>query len=1246
MKSIRAKIMLLLFSCVLVSSIIIGSLSILLTSNVIERSSTENMNLLCKNNADRIDITFAKIEESVNTLVHYAESELSDLSALKDDGFREAFSAEMQKNALHHIESIVGAAAVYMHYDHEYIGKTDGFFYVKQGESDTFKYHPLTDIHSIPSEDSERVGWWYVPTANGKATWFEAYYDANLKRYVISYVAPMYKNEKLIGVIGVDVFTEHIVNLVKEVSIFNSGQAAVLKSDGTVLYHPNFERGVLIGEGDPGFDGVIEKLTKENNTRELISYRLKGEKKKLSSCKLKNGMLMICFAPESEIYHDQTMLTIVNVIITAFVVLVAIFIAFLLSRRLTRPIKNLNSAAKHLTDGKYDFAIHSESKDEIGELTKTFIAMRGIIRNQIHLLDKEAHIDGLTCVGNKSAFIDREREINNEIASRNADFFVVVFDVNKLKVANDIFGHMAGDKLLSTFANHLAAIFETSNVYRLGGDEFVVIVTNNENSDSEAKISACIKGMELLSVDGYPDCKVSCAHGYSRFDPASDTEFNDVLLRADREMYKNKAESKKEAPNWLEGTKGLKQLQIDKYCELLQALKASTDDFLFLINLETQIISFFGDENSTYGFSGNNQLSINTDTILNYVHTNDKSRVQKSISDILNRDAETVDINFRMQNGNIMRWVNCRGNVIKDETDSHFVFIGRISQNAVKHLYNPITTLFNKAKLKLDLQGEVIAKFCSLMLIDIDNLSEINLKHGSVYGDNLLKTLAEELERRFEMWQIYHAEKDRFVVLLDKNSSEKAEQIFEEIKKELAVKFSVSASVVPNDSAIYVSAENIYDYAVQLLNNSKKNGIGKIAFFSKESLLERISAVDLLEEFERSVQNGCHGFHVVYQPQICADDYTMISAETLLRYKSETKGPIYPDQFIPVLEETGLINEVGLWVAEKAILQCKEWRKYIPDFKISVNVSPKQLEKRKSALQIIDLLKKHDLPGDALILEITESAQLDEKEDAFEVLTEFRLAGIQIAIDDFGTGYSNLGNLKNINANILKVDRVFIQDIKKDGYNYNLIYNVLEFAKSNSLKVCLEGVETTEELLVLTGLQPHIFQGYLFDRPYPADVIEDKYFNKDSAEYANRVKFIARLNKEKAHAPLINMEMKKILSGLNIGLWIMRINLQTDTGELFADEIMKKLLGADNNISPEECYSLWRNNINPNHLSAIEATITDMKNNHNQAVVQFEYLWNHPQQGELLVRDSGRCSEKTNDTIIIEGFHRIIGGGN
>ena len=144
-------------------------------------------------------------------------------------------------------------------------------------------------------------------------------------------------------------------------------------------------------------------------------------------------------------------------------------------------------------------------------------------------------------------------------------------------------------------------------------------------------------------------------------------------------------------------TKNKKQDNLYPYC--------SRRD-MFLMNIETGVIRFFGEDPNYFDISDGRELSNGVLDMLNYVHANDQLLVKKAVSSVISHDVEEIDINFRMHNNNNMRWVNCRGSVIKDKMDNHFVFIGRISQNAVKHLYNPITTLFNKAKLTMDLQNE------------------------------------------------------------------------------------------------------------------------------------------------------------------------------------------------------------------------------------------------------------------------------------------------------------------------------------------------------------------------------------------------------------------------------------------------------------------------------------------------------------------------------------------------------------
>ncbi len=1234
MKSIRGKLMSLICTSVIIASFVIGVLGVTLTSNVIKKDSNENMNLLCRVNADELDIIFAKIEDSVDTLAHFAVEELTSPQHLNDSTYRDECSANLKTSAIHHIESTESALAVYAYYNPELIGTDDGFLFIKDSETSAFNEYPVTDL--FDETNDQNYNRWTSPKESLTSVWLDSYFDFNKSLYVFSYVVPIIKSDTLIGVIGVDITTDHIEELVKNITLFSTGKAAVLKHDGTVVYHPNFERGQIIGKNDPNFEGVVEKLQKNDNN--LISYKLDGIRKKIASASLKNGMLITCFAPVNEIYKDRNILCAYIVLIATIVTMIASAAAFFVSRRFARPIKKLNEAAKHMTDGEFDFNIKSNSFDEIGELTETFLETREILKRQMMLLDAEAHIDGLTGVGNKSAFIDRENLLNQQIADGVADFAVVALDVNKLKITNDVFGHMAGDRLIATVANHLATHFPKNNVFRIGGDEFVVILTENL-AESDTFVESVINKMSNLTIEGYPNCTVSCAFGTSRFIPQADECFADVLLRADNKMYTNKSLTKKDVLPWQKGAKGLKQIQIEKYGDILSTLRTSTDDSLFLLNLETGMLQFFGEEQNDLFIKSNKSSLNDIDTILSFVHENDRSLVRDTFLCVVNHQFEEIDFNFRLQTKGQLHWTNCRGSVIKEENNDHFIMIGRLSQNAIKPLYNPTTLLFNKNMLFSNIKQKYLNSFNCLMLLDVDNLSKTVFNHGAIWGDNVLRQLAATLEKSFEMWQIYHTGNYRFAILLNCTSSQEAKGIFEKIKTSMEDVCSISASVVPNDKNMHINAENIYEYAVELLENAKKTNVGSVAFFSKETIMEKISEVQIFEEIEQAVKKDCDAFFLVFQPQIKADGYSIFAAEALLRFNSKTKGVIYPNTFIPILEKTGLINRVGIWVFENALRQCKKWREIIPDFSISVNASAPQLKDVNIVTKILNLLEQFNLPGNALTIEITESMQLDENDNLLLSLNRLQKMGIKIAIDDFGTGYSNLGHLKRIQADVLKIDRIFVQDIKENGYNYNIIHNIIDFAQANSLKTCFEGVETLRELIVLASLNADYYQGYLFDKPCLPEQITAKYMDSTTTEYKERIKFVEKLVREKDRAPFININTHALLQGIDIGLWTIRKNIKTGEIELYTDSTMRRLLGADDNLTPQEYFAFWCNKL-PHNQQSLSDMVTNMTESNE--IIQSEFIWQDPQVGKTFVRCTGHRVKKSDDILVFEGFFRTI----
>lgn len=1116
MKSIQTKFILLIFLTIFFTSIILGLSGIFTISEVLHESANDKMNLLCTSNAEKIDAILVNIEKSVNTLSHHTANTLESVEVLSDEELLSSYVNSIETSALTHSEHTDGVRSIYFRLAPELSNSTAGFYFVKREQSDEFSKVPTTDLSLFPENDFENVGWFYEPKKSGSAVWIEPYISDTIGQRIISYVVPLYKDGVFFGILGMDLSCEYIANVAKGISVFETGHASIFNNKGKIVYHRDYDYGSILGENDENFKGTLELLTTRKKSSALIPYTIFGVNKHLAFCSLRNGMRFCISAPDSEIYAEQNRLTVVIIVLTTFIIITASIITTIITRKMTAPIKKLSHVAEEMSKGNFDVTVESNFNDEIGILTKTFNSARDALKTRMEKLRDEAHHDGLTGVLNKTAFIERETELNSQIITGEAVFAVAVFDVNKLKIMNDVFGHTAGDTLLRAVSDCLASAFGRANVFRIGGDEFTVILSGRDAGKCEACMEKCINSMNALELEEYGQSRVSCASGFARFEKFRDKSVADVLRRADKEMYHNKAITKKEILPWQEGEKGIKQIQIDKYLEFLKTLSLSTEDYLYLYHMESDRCYLFGNIRERFNIGKKESDTVKLSELLAIVHQKDRDTLSSALSGVIDGDTDGHNVNCRLISlSNTPIWVNSRGKVINDEAGLPFVMVGRISENSMKHLYNSLTGLFNKNKFLADLSNEKNEDFKELMLLDIDGLADINIKYSSSYGNDLISGLAKHLEQNFPLNKIYHVEKDIFAILLDTDNKEEINVIFEEAQKSLEGRCTISASVVPNNKAIYVDNTNIYEYALQTLKDLKKKSFGKIGFFTEESLLEKLSEVNLATEMSESVKNGFEGFSLVFQPQFNADDFSLYAAETLLRYTSKTQGQIFPDTFIPILERTGLINEVGLFVLSSAIEQCKKWRTICPDFHIAVNFSVIQFKNENIADNVLNILAKNGLPGDALTVEITESVELIDVDLFTNVARVFKKAGIQIAIDDFGTGYSNLGYLKKIHADEVKIDRIFIRDIEEASYNFKLISNIIDFAKTNSLRVCIEGVETAEEISVISALFPDVLQGYIFDKPISLEEFNEKYFNPESKGYKDMIKFTEKLRESK-----------------------------------------------------------------------------------------------------------------------------------
>ena len=282
------------------------------------------------------------------------------------------------------------------------------------------------------------------------------------------------------------------------------------------------------------------------------------------------------------------------------------------------------------------------------------------------------------------------------------------------------------------------------------------------------------------------------------------------------------------------------------------------------------------------------------------------------------------------------------------------------------------------------------------------------------------------------------------------------------------------------------------------LHCAKLAGKNNYVAYNEEVHNEYIKKLDIQEELRRSINNGFEGFEIYYQPIVNPDTNTLYGAEALLRWNSSKYGFISPALTIPILESSGLIIPLGKWITLTAARQCAKWRETYPDFRMNINLSFVQLLKSDVLRDMIDKIDEVGVPHDNIVFEVTESGQLESNKYTRSVLGGFSDSNFKLAIDDFGTGYSNLRYVKDMMFGLIKIDRLFIQNIDENEYNYMLVKHVTDLAHSLNLKVCMEGVETSKELKTVMSLKPDCIQGYYYDKPLCRNDFECRYMHYNS----------------------------------------------------------------------------------------------------------------------------------------------------
>ncbi|MGV8965885.1 MAG: putative bifunctional diguanylate cyclase/phosphodiesterase [Cellulomonas sp.] len=418
---------------------------------------------------------------------------------------------------------------------------------------------------------------------------------------------------------------------------------------------------------------------------------------------------------------------------------------------------------------------------------------------------------------------------------------------------------------------------------------------------------------------------------------------------------------------------------------------------------------------------------------------------------------------------------------------------------AVEHLayHDRLTGLPNRLSLERDLDLlRARSSGATVVVLDLDGFRAVNERVGEPTGDNLLRGLGSRLAT-LAGFVPYHLGGDKFALLGDSAlDGQGVTHLAAAVRQQVAMTapdphgIQISAGIgVAMGSLATVHGKELLRHADSMVHQAKQQGTNQLVVLDGARTRAAAERGAMVDQLSRALDRG--EFELYYQPIVSAESRRWVGVEALLRWHSPA-GPVSPTVFIPIAEQTGLIVPIGEWVLTRAVREIVRVRALtgLP-LRVNVNVSASQLQEADFIEHVLELLAETGLEADALVLELTESAVLEDPDLAVQVLARARSAGMHVALDDFGTGYSSLSYLLRLPVDIVKVDRSFLRDVTTSVRTRQLLRALVALAHQLDMRVTVEGVESEEENDVVIRAGCDTIQGFLLARPMPvATLIE------------------------------------------------------------------------------------------------------------------------------------------------------------
>ncbi|VAW93785.1 diguanylate cyclase/phosphodiesterase (GGDEF & EAL domains) with PAS/PAC sensor(s) [hydrothermal vent metagenome] len=417
-----------------------------------------------------------------------------------------------------------------------------------------------------------------------------------------------------------------------------------------------------------------------------------------------------------------------------------------------------------------------------------------------------------------------------------------------------------------------------------------------------------------------------------------------------------------------------------------------------------------------------------------------------------------------------------------------------------------VTGLLNRHHFLRLLKASVIKTMqqnalSALLIIDIDHFRELNAKYDYSFGDEVLKILVQRINRLLGSEDtLARTGDDEFSILIEHPGSTASIQGFaRRMLKKVNEPIQIDANYIHITCSIGISIVNqdakemevLIQHADSALYNAKDFGRNNFQLFNRDNGRRHINFYERQYSLNKALEEN--EFVLFVQPKINGATGDIVGGEALIRWDNPDYGLVQPLEFLPALESSGLIHNVGKWVLNEACKICKHWQQQgLSGTTISVNVSTLQFKKEDFTMSVKEALASNELDGCMLELELTETCLMDNVEFSLNVLNTLKEMGVRIAIDDFGTGYSSFDYLNRFPIDELKIDRSFIKNVhdRSDNDHAAIVTAIMSLSHSLHLEVVAEGVETARELVYMNALGCKNVQGFLFSKPLPVNEFE------------------------------------------------------------------------------------------------------------------------------------------------------------